>query len=153
MEQRQGADDVVAGLKEQALAAARQGDTGTLPGFDPRRIGRVDPWGGTNGGDGKASVFNADGKLLPGMFGQATLSLQAPATVSVLPSRAVRFDGKGAAKVFVILDDNTVAVKEIQILADDGQNLQVAGIEPGQRVIDAHLQRFTDGQLVRVLNP
>lgn len=101
----------------------------------------------------EAEIANADGKLLPGMFGQATLSLQAPATVSVLPSRAVRFDGKGAAKVFVILDDNTVAVKEIQILSDDGQVLQVAGVEPGQRVIDAHLQRFSDGQQVHVLNP
>ena len=101
----------------------------------------------------EAEIPNPDGKLLPGMFGQATLSLQAPATVSVLPSRAVRIDGKGAAKVFVILEDNTVAVKDIQILSDDGQILQVAGVEPGERVIDAHLQRFADGQQVRVLSP
>ncbi|MEZ6042514.1 MAG: efflux RND transporter periplasmic adaptor subunit [Planctomycetaceae bacterium] len=101
----------------------------------------------------EAEIPNPDGKLLPGMFGQATLSLQAPATVSVLPSRAVRFDAKGNARVFLISEDNIVAVREIEILSDDGQMLQVAGVEPGQRVIDAHLQRFVDGQQVRVLSP
>ena len=101
----------------------------------------------------EAVIPNPDGKLIPGMFGQATLSLEAPAAVSVLPSRAVRFDGKGTARVFVILDDQSVAVKDIQILSDDGLMLQVAGLEPGQRVIDAHLQRFSDGQRVQVMNP
>ncbi|MDA1230587.1 MAG: efflux RND transporter periplasmic adaptor subunit [Planctomycetota bacterium] len=101
----------------------------------------------------EAEFLNTDGKLLPGMFGQATLSLQAPATVNVLPARAVRFDGKGAAIVYVIREDETIAVTGVTVLADDGQTLQVAGVEPGQRVIDAHLQRFSDGQRVQVLKP
>ncbi len=101
----------------------------------------------------EAELANPDGKLLPGMFGQATLSLQAPVTVSVLPSRAVRFDGQGAARVFVLRDDDTVAVTGITVLSDDGRMLQIAGVAPGQRVVDAHLQRFADGQRVQVLDP
>ncbi|MEZ6123489.1 MAG: efflux RND transporter periplasmic adaptor subunit [Planctomycetaceae bacterium] len=101
----------------------------------------------------EAELPNPQNRLVPGMFGQAVLSIKSSATVSILPSQAVRFDGKGAAQVFVILDDSTVAVKSLQVLSDDGKTLQVSGVDPGQRVIDAHLQRFTDGQRVQVLNP
>lgn len=99
----------------------------------------------------EAEILNPDAKFLPGMFGQATLTLQAPAAASVLPARAVRFDAKGGALVYRIQEDNTVAVTAVTILSDDGQLLRVSGIDAGQRVIDAHLQRFTDGQRVDVV--
>ncbi len=99
----------------------------------------------------EADIPNPDGKFLPGMFGQATLTMNTPATASLLPARAVRFDAKGAAFVYVIRPDDTVIVTNVSVVSDDGQVLQLNGLENGQRVIDAHLQRFVDGQHVQVL--
>ena len=100
----------------------------------------------------EADIPNPDGKYLPGMFGQATLTMNTPAAASLLPARSVRFDEKGNAFVYVIRPDQTVAVTNVQILSDDGRMLQVAGLEKDQRVMDAHLQRFTDGQKVEILS-
>lgn len=98
----------------------------------------------------EAEISNADGKLLPGMFGQATVTMRETATTSILPAGAVRFDADGKAFVYVIRDDDTVAVSGVTVISDDGSTLQLRGIEPGQRVIGPHLQRFSDGQKVKI---
>jgi RND family efflux transporter MFP subunit len=100
----------------------------------------------------EAELPNQDGRLLPGMFGQATITAGAAATVSVLPARAVRFDGTGRAFVYVIHEDNTVAETQVQIGNDDGNNIAiVSGLAAGDRVVDAQLKRLTDGQRVRII--
>ena len=99
----------------------------------------------------EADIPNPEGKLLPGMFGQATLTMNISETASLLPARSVRFDAKGNAFVYAIQPDQTVAITNVQILSDDGRMLQIAGLEKNQRVVDAHLQRFTDGQKVEIL--
>ena len=86
------------------------------------------------------------------MFGQASINLSAKVAANMLPARAIRFGAEGNAYVYVVGQDDTVTVKDIQTGLDDGKSIEVrSGLEPGQRVIDAHLKRFTDGQKVAVL--
>lgn len=99
----------------------------------------------------EAEVPNTDGKLIPGMFGQAQISLGTTAAANVLPAHAVRFSEDGAAYVYVV-DGKEVTVASVTTGVDDGNTIEItSGVESGQSVIDAHLQRFTDGQQVRVL--
>ncbi|QEG02707.1 Solvent efflux pump periplasmic linker SrpA precursor [Stieleria maiorica] len=100
----------------------------------------------------EVELENAEGKLLPGMFGRASIKLGSKVAANMLPSRAIRFSEEGNATVYVLGQDDTVTVAAIETGLDDGNSIQVrSGLLPGQRVIDAHLKRFTDGQKVSVL--
>lgn len=100
----------------------------------------------------EAEADNADGRLLPGMFGEAVIGLNVKKDVAVLPARAVRFTDAGDAYVYTV-SDGIVQVVQIATGADDGRTIEVlSGLNAGQTVIDAHLQRFTNGQQVEVLN-
>ena len=100
----------------------------------------------------EVELENTSGKLLPGMFGQASITLSTNTAAKMLPSRAIRFDESGKAYVYVVGQDDTVTVAGIETGLDDGKSIEVrSGILPGQRVIDAHLKRFIDGQKVTVL--
>ena len=99
----------------------------------------------------EAEVINTDGKLLPGFFGQATLTLSTQVASRMLPARAVRFEESGSAYVYVVTNSK-VSVVPVTTGMDDGNSIEiVSGLDSGQTVIGAHLQRFTDGQEVRVL--
>ncbi|MCA9135598.1 MAG: efflux RND transporter periplasmic adaptor subunit [Planctomycetales bacterium] len=116
-----------------------------------RRSGSLDP--STRTMIVEVELANDDGKLLPGMFGQASISLSAKIAANLLPSRAIRFREDGQAYVYVVGQDETVTVASIETGWDDGSSIEVrSGLLPGQRVVDAHLKRFSDGQKVAVLN-
>ena len=102
----------------------------------------------------EAEVDNADGKLLPGMFGEASIGLESRVAANMLPARAVRFGEDGKPFVYVVGADDKVSVVEIKTGVDDGRRIEVvSGLKANQEVIDAHLKRFTDGQTVaRITN-
>lgn len=100
----------------------------------------------------EAEMDNPNGKLLPGMFGQATIELSTQVAAQMLPARAIRFDETGKAYVYVLSDDDVVNVTTVTTGIDDGHFIEItSGVQPGQRVIDSHLKRFTDGQTVQPL--
>jgi len=100
----------------------------------------------------EADIENSDGKLLPGMFGQASINLSTKIAAHTLPARAVRFTEAGEAYVYVLDKDKTVTVKDVETGFDDGNTIEIlSGVEPGQTVIDAHRERFINGQKVSVL--
>ncbi len=100
----------------------------------------------------EAVVENTDGRLLPGMFGQASIELSTMVEADVLPARVIRFDAKGQPFVYVVGVDDAITVTPVETGWDDGSSIQIlGGLPPGQRVVDAHLQRFVDGQPVLVL--
>ena len=147
-------------VPERDAAYINRGDAVTLtfPSFesqDPlevqvtRTSGSLDP--GTRMMLIEADVKNEDGRLIPGMFGQAQIALHTADGVAVLPARAVRFTETGEAYVYTVSDDK-VSVVSVDVGNDNGKEIEVvSGLEAGQTVIDAHLQRFTDGQQVEVL--
>ncbi len=95
---------------------------------------------------------NTDGKLLPGMFGQASINLASKVAANMLPSQAIRFEESGNAYVYVVGQDETVSIAPITTGMDDGNSIEVvSGVEPGQRVIGSHLKRFKDGQKVAII--
>lgn len=95
---------------------------------------------------------NSSGKLIPGMFGQATIELDSRVAAAVLPARAVRFDEPGNAYVYAINDQDTVQIVPVRTGADNGSEIEILeGLSTGQVVIDAHLKRFIDGQKVAVM--
>ncbi|MEQ9407881.1 MAG: efflux RND transporter periplasmic adaptor subunit [Fuerstiella sp.] len=100
----------------------------------------------------EADLPNSEGRLLPGMFGQATISSAKNSSVGVLPARAIRFAEDGSAYVYVVQNDSRVKAADIRIGNDDGTSVEVIeGLKVGQTVVDAHLKRFSDGQLVQVV--
>ncbi len=101
----------------------------------------------------EAELANTDGKLLPGMFGQAAISVSKKVAANMLPSRAIRFDESGMGYVYIVGQDETVSIQPVTTGIDNGLTIEVvSGVTPGQRVIDAHLKRFANGQKVTILN-
>ena len=97
----------------------------------------------------EAELPNPDRKLLPGMFGEATITFATQAIAKMLPARAIRFSEEGSAYVYVIDADDTVAVVPVTTGFDNGHTIEVtSGVSAGQVVIDAHLQRFSTGDKV-----
>ncbi len=150
-------------VPEAEAAVVNPGDTITLnfPSFPSeqsmtanvtRLSGSLDP--STRTMLVEAVVDNPDMKLIPGMFGQATIKIGANVASNVLPARAVRFDETGNAYVYAVSQDETVEIVPVTTGIDDGRTIEItSGIQPGQRVIDAHLKRFTSGQKVTILTP
>lgn len=100
----------------------------------------------------EAELENSNGRLLPGMFGHAEIEMQSGGEMASLPARAVRFTETGDAYVYVV-ENEEVSRVNVVTGADDGHQIEiVSGLNPSQTVIDAHLQRFTNGQRVRILN-
>ena len=100
----------------------------------------------------EAEMKNRDRKLLPGMFGQATITLSTKVAANILPARAIRFDETGRAYVYIVGEDETVSVVQVTTGFDNGNSIEIrSGVQPGQQVIDAHLKRFTTGQKVTLV--
>ena len=94
---------------------------------------------------------NPDGKLLPGMFGQATITLAAPGNTVTLPANAVRFDEHGQGYVYVVDDSDQVAIAEVETGLDSGEHIEItAGLQGDERVVGPHLRRLKAGQTVSV---
>jgi len=148
-------------VPEVDAALVRQGDAVSLsfpafPAEQPikatvtRLAGDLDP--STRTMLVEADADNPDRKLIPGMFGQATISLSNTTVANMLPARAIRFRESGEAYVYIVESDQTVTVTPITTGIDNGRAIEVtSGVEPGQQVIDAHLKRFTSGQKVVLL--
>ncbi len=101
----------------------------------------------------EAELANPEGKFLPGMFGQASVNLATKVAANMLPSRAIRFTEAGQAYVYVVASDETISIVDVKMGMDDGNTIEIlAGVSPGDRVVDAHLKRFAPGQKVTVLN-
>ncbi len=95
---------------------------------------------------------NPDGKLLAGMFGQATINVATQVAANMLPARAIRFTETGQAYVYVVGDDDAIKIVNVSTGMDEGNIIEIiSGVEPGVMVVDAHLKRFTEGQRVAVL--
>lgn len=101
----------------------------------------------------EAELENPEGKLLPGMFGQAVIKLTDNAVAHMLPSRAVRFDANGQAFVYVISSDDKVTKTSVKTGRDTGVSIEIVeGLTAGTVVVDHHLKRFQDGEEIHRLN-
>ncbi len=115
-----------------------------------RRTGSLDP--STRTMIVEVEIGNVGGKLLPGMFGQATIALGTKLAATMLPSRAVRFDESGRAYVYLLDEQDRVKLADVTAGIDTGTEIEIlSGVQPGDIVIGPHLKRFSEGQQVQPL--
>ena len=96
---------------------------------------------------------NAEGKLLPGMFGETTIQLESRVGAVVLPVDAVRFgDTKGGASVVYVVEGGKVKVVAVKTGLDDGNRIEITeGLSGGEQVIGGKLGRLSDDQEVELI--
>jgi len=96
-------------------------------------------------------IDNPEARLLPGMYGEATIVLDEQAEALVLPASAVRFDAEGKPHVYTVNESGTATVVDVTTGVDDGHQIEItSGLSAEATVIDGMLDRLADGQKVQV---
>lgn len=95
---------------------------------------------------------NSDGRVLPGMFGRATISHGTSSHV-VVPDRAVvKQQGSGDHYVYVLNSDGTVSYNKVELGQRIGTSYElISGVPSGAEVIVEGQNALTDGKKVQVL--
>ncbi len=95
---------------------------------------------------------NSDGRVLPGMFGRATLAL-GNATHVVVPDRAVvKQQGSGDHYVYVLNSDGTVSYNKVELGQRIGTSYElISGVPNNAEVIVEGQNALTDGKKVQVI--
>ncbi len=98
----------------------------------------------------KGVFENSDLELWPGQFVNVELQLRVESGALVAPSRAVQSGQKGN-HVFVIKPDQTVEVRQVELVRTLGDDAVIAkGVQPGERVVIDGQSRLTPGARVEV---
>lgn len=98
----------------------------------------------------RAEFPNPDRLLLPGQFVNARIQAGIRAEGMLLPQRAVQMSEQGPTVRLVTADDR-VAVRPVKVGEQrDGNWVITAGLQPGDRVIVAGLQKVRPDQKVRI---
>jgi len=100
----------------------------------------------------RASIPNPEGKLLPGVFGEVTLTLGAQKSVLSIPQTALVYE-VGETYVYKIVEDKAVKTK-VLLGARDQQNVIVAnGLKAGDLIVTAgQLKINMSGQPVKAIS-
>jgi membrane fusion protein (multidrug efflux system) len=94
----------------------------------------------------RAVVPNPDQWLMPGMYVRAELANVTLPEALLVPQQGVMRDPKGNATAMVVAEDGTARRRDIQVSRTVGDKWLVAGgLNPGDRVIVAGLQKIQDG--------
>jgi membrane fusion protein, multidrug efflux system len=98
----------------------------------------------------KAEFPNADLQLWPGQFVNIRLLIDTLQQVLVIPTGAVQ-RGPSGTFVYVVKDDNTVAIRPITVQKqDETQTVVKSNLEPNERVVTTGFVRLTDGSKVSI---
>ncbi|MDB5808435.1 MAG: mepA [Betaproteobacteria bacterium] len=102
----------------------------------------------------RAIVPNPRHVLLPGMFVRARIDEGVDDNALLVPQTGVTRDPQGNATALVVGPDNKVALRTIQATRTFGSNWVVdGGLNEGEKVIVAGVQKVQPGMLVRVTAP
>ena len=119
-------------------------DSGTLKVVD----NQVDPTTGTV--KLKSEFPNANLQLWPGQFVNVRLLIDTLKQVVVIPTGAVQ-RGPNGTFVYVVNDDNTVAIRPITVQKqDETQTVVSKGLTPPERVVTTGFARLTDGAKITI---
>jgi multidrug efflux system membrane fusion protein len=98
----------------------------------------------------KAEFPNANLQLWPGQFVNVRLLIDTLKQVVVIPTGAVQ-RGPNGTFVYVVKDDNTVAMRAITVAKqDEAQTVVSTGVTPPERVVTTGFVRLTDGAKVAI---
>ena len=98
----------------------------------------------------KAEFPNANVQLWPGQFVNVRLLIDTLKDVVVIPTGAVQ-RGPSGTFVYVVKDDNTVAMRPIVVQKqDEAQTVVKSGLAPPERVVTTGFVRLTEGSEVAI---
>lgn len=98
----------------------------------------------------KAEFPNTGLALWPGQFVNVRLLIDTLKDVVVIPTGAVQ-RGPNGTFVYVVKDDNTVAIRPIAVQKqDETQTVVKSGLTPPERVVTTGFVRLTDGSKVAI---
>ena len=97
---------------------------------------------------------NSDNRILPGMFGRATLNLGSTDRVVVPDKAVVKQQGSGDHYVYVYNpSDGTVSYNKVELGRRMGAEYEIiSGVEPGSQVVVSGQSRLANGRKVTVKN-
>ncbi|MCC6141964.1 MAG: MdtA/MuxA family multidrug efflux RND transporter periplasmic adaptor subunit [Nitrospira sp.] len=98
----------------------------------------------------KAVFPNEDGQLFPNQFVNARLLLDVKRGVTIVPSAAVQRGAKGTF-VYVVKEDQTVAVRTVAVGASQGEEMSIdTGLVPDDVVVVDGTEKLREGSKVEV---
>jgi multidrug efflux system membrane fusion protein len=98
----------------------------------------------------KANFPNTDTQLWPGQFINVRVLINTLRQVVVVPTAAAQ-RGPDGTFVYVVKDDNTVAMRPVMIQQQDDKQAVIAnGLQAGERVVTTGFGRLADGSKVEV---
>ncbi|GAB4300281.1 MAG: efflux RND transporter periplasmic adaptor subunit [Methylophaga sp.] len=99
----------------------------------------------------RAIMPNPDHFLLPGMFVRAEIDEGIINQAILAPQRGITFNREGKATAMVVNDNNEVEARELKLDRAIGDNwLVTSGLESGERLIVAGLQKISPGAKVKI---
>jgi membrane fusion protein (multidrug efflux system) len=95
---------------------------------------------------------NPKRELLPGMYVRVLIEQGIDTDAIAVPQQAIQRNGGGGSEVFVVKDDNRVAVQPVRTgSVQDGQWFVTDGLKAGDKVVVEGFQKFAAGDKVRPL--
>jgi membrane fusion protein, multidrug efflux system len=89
-------------------------------------------------------------ELLPGMYVRVLIEQGIDTDAIALPQQAIQRNGGGGSEVFVVKDDNRVAVQAVRTGSmQDGQWFVTEGLKAGDKVVVEGFQKFAAGDKVK----
>jgi membrane fusion protein (multidrug efflux system) len=93
---------------------------------------------------------NPKRELLPGMYVRVLIEQGIDTDAIAVPQQAIQRNGGGGSEVFVIKDDNRVAIQTVRTgSVQDGQWFVTEGLKSGDKVVVEGFQKFAAGDKVR----
>jgi membrane fusion protein (multidrug efflux system) len=93
---------------------------------------------------------NPKRELLPGMYVRVQIEQGIDSDAIAVPQQAIQRNVGGGSEVFVVKDDNLVAVQPVRTGSiQDGQWFVTEGLKAGDRVVVEGFQKFAAGDKVR----
>ena len=93
---------------------------------------------------------NPKRELLPGMYVRVLIEQGIDADAIAVPQQAIQRNGGGGSEVFVVKDDNRVAVQAVRTGSlQGGQWFVSEGLKAGDKVVVEGFQKFAAGDKVR----
>ena len=93
---------------------------------------------------------NPKRELLPGMYVRVLIEQGIDSDAIAVPQQAVQRNGGGGSEVFVVKDDNRVAIQPVRTgSAQGGQWFITEGLKAGDKVVVEGFQKFAAGDRVK----
>lgn len=93
---------------------------------------------------------NPKRELLPGMYVRVRIDQGLDADAIAVPQQAIQRNGGGGSEVFVVKDDNRIAVQPVRTgSVQDGHWFVTDGLKAGDKVVVEGFQKFAAGDKVK----